>query len=1148
MMKKSKRIISLILALLMLFTCIVGTLASCDGDKDSDDDNSTQIGVGNKGDGATIGYTVSVKTVGGRALEDVAVYTYADSTLKDLISFGSTDKNGRVTIDMERKDGYVAVLDRVPKGYNVAPYYEFKSGSADIVLGSSVILPETAGDYEIPASYKLGDIMYDFEVTTVDSVNPENVKVVRLSELLKTKKAVLINFWYSTCSPCISEFPYIDTVAKEYADDVAVICLNTYVPDTESSVATFKATNELSLDMAKADPALFTAFGTAGYPTNVMIDRFGTICLIEVGGLPSEKPFRKMFDYFSAAEYKQKIFTSLEELTPQEVPNITQPESSILEGVLNSGSISATYYPETDSADAAYSWPFINGTKDNVPCVYASNAEKDSSYAIMHVDVDMKAGDVLGFEYLSSTEENTDILYVLVDGEDIYQISGLGSQWKKCYPYVAKRDGTYKLSLVYTKDASVDEGDDTVYLKNFHITNKESIDVKTYIPYLAATRDENTGTYSYLNPGENVKFSAQDGYYHVCSTDSHTEDNGLCAGNCPLLLADLMGITYLSSDNSVYSWAYNGEIVIGTKNYYEDIVEYCSYASNGTISGLCTVNKELKSLLDVVIQLKGFDKSENEWLKVCKYYDTYCTDGPLADPIAGLAPHSAFDTVLSVDKNEYPNKVVYDGRVIMPRGLWYAFTPTTSGVYRVTSNSTSSVNGWIFSADKTELLVYDHVERFSKIPAVAGDPSHQNNNVSMVLYMEAGTTYYIDIAFYDVTQAGEFTFNVVYEAESLELFRSASPGGAFTYDVDENGNVGNTVIAGGIKVALDTESGYYRHVLDDESFGEYVFVDLVRVAGPFDKAIYLDPSLFKDGAVIKDLISLGAFNFEATETDRNGMLYLKLYALLGLREYAKTGTDSTLKAEIANNIAARELEALNLYFGSKSTKQEVINFLSANNEIENDKGELVSTVDASLKTLLDNYNNAEGDEALLAAENALISYMENLLTDTAKLKQLYAVGDDSALNTYVNDYVDSKLADTYFDNLSADMKSYLNNYVDNGLKAMWKDDYDFWYATYKMDDLKAGKTHGVTGLDYTDDIMSYVEKMLDDTNGDGVIDAEDGFNLPSDIGTVTAEAEGCVLVDAELARILQTLMDHNTFRNVTNSWTKLCYYYEYYGA
>ena len=82
--------------------------------------------------------------------------------------------------------------------------------------------------------------------------------------------------------------------------------------------------------------------------------------------------------------------------------------------------------------------------------------------------------------------------------------------------------------------------------------------------------------------------------------------------------------------------------------------------------------------------------------------------------------------------------------------------------------------------------------------------------------------------------------------------------------------------------------------------------------------------------------------------------------------------------------------------------------------------------------------------------------------------------------------------------------------------------------------------HG-KGEDHSDDILVYVNKMF---NSETDLSA-----LPEEVrAELTSEAYGCVLVDANLAKILQTLMDQNTFAGVINSWTKMCYYYEMHDA
>ena len=1115
-MKRTAKLTALLLSLVLLFGVMSATLISCGQDgADDGNDQSTPNGGGSNTDkpddggndsgntdaDAKISYTVSVKTVGGRALEGVTVYIYADSSLSDIVNFGDTGKDGVATINMKRSNDYAIVLSRVPAGYDVAEYYTFTGGSANIVLTSGVIK-----DNKIPSRYALGDIMHDFTVTTSDG------KTFTLSEALKNKKGVLINFWYSTCSPCISEFPYLDTVAQEFADDIAVICLNTYAPDTADAVRMFKATQGLSLDMAKGDVELYSAFGSSGYPTNVMIDRYGTICLVEVGGLPSEKPFRAVFEHFSADNYKQSLINSIDELTPAEKPNITAPDSDTVGGVLNSGDITVTYYPEKGTADAEYSWPFIVGEFGGNSVIKPSNAFKDSSYATIHADVTLKAGEAIAFDYFADTELGVDILYVLVNEEDTYSISGVSTDWETCYPFVAESDGVYKLTFIYVKDSYGDIGDDVVYLDNLRVVDANTIDKETYIARYCANQIPDSADYSYVNV-----VLGEDGYYHVGTA------------NGPLVLADLMGYTPLSSEASVYLWAYNGEIVVGDKNYYDELVAYCSYASNSFINGLCTVNEELKSLLDVVISVKGFDKDENEWLKVCKYYDAYGTEGKqLSDPIAGLAPHSAFDTVLSTEETDkddfYPNTVVYD-RLIMPRGLWYAFTPTESGVYRITSDSRSAVNGWIFLADKTELLVYDHIERFSAIPEDSNDPKHRLNNVSMVMYFEANTTYYIDIAFYEVTEIGSFDFRIEYEAPTLELFRSVSPSGAFTYELDENGEITDTLIAGGFNVALG-DDGYYHIKNSDGTLGELVYLDLTMSTGFFDKPIYTSPNAVKPGTVINDLINLGAFNFTLTEEDKDGITYLKNYTVQALRDYAVNGKNESFKGELAANISAWELEAMKLYFGSY-TMQELLNFLASNKSAADDP----AVIDALIKA----YKDANGSDTT-SEEADLKAYLDGILSNDQMIRKFYSVGKDIAAANYVKAYTNEKIKAEYVNSeaaaeMDSTVKADLEKFVDGALSVAWADEYSLLYGFYRIDDLKRGITHG-NGEDLTSVIKGYVDQMISDTNNPD---------------SLSQQAYGCVKVDAALAAALQVLMDAYSFKNVTNSWTKLCYFFEYYG-
>lgn len=841
-MKNLRNPLALILAVLML----LATLAACNPTSTPDETtgettqttspSETQPGSAN----AKAEYYITVKSAGGLPLSGVNIYIYTDDTLEDLINYTTTDAAGVAKIPLTKSDKYAAVLSGMPEGYKTEASYPISGTATEISLTSAVI---DSTDHS-GKTYQLGDVMRDFSVVDSDG------NTQKLSELLKTKKMVLINFWYTTCSWCVKEFPYMDAVYQQYKDQIEIVALNhsTLSGDSEEGIKNFKdnfyadyvgegAEGGLSFPMAKDYTGMSAAFNLQGYPTSVLVDRYGVICMIEAGGIVSAKPFIAMFDHFTAENYEQKLFHSLDELMPAEKPNVSMPSSDEIAGVFNQGEITVTYRPETEDENADMYWPFIISEKDGEKVIVPANSDKDSSFSIMYADVTLKAGEALAFDYWASCEQGADLLYILVDAKDIYQISGESSQWNTCFTYVAKKDGTYKVAFCYAKDSSDTVGDDTVYLKNLRVVKESEINIPTYIPRYAATdrAADGFGYETYITP----VYNEEDGYYHV------NDKNG------PLLLVNLMKATQFSN-SPIYTHAYNGQIEIDGVNYYDAIVQYCNYASNSSIYGLCSVNAELKDLLEKVALAIGLETDNpNQWLQMCSYYDAYGTNGAqLDDPIRGLAPYAAYTAVEGSD-----NYVYYD-RVIIPRGLLYKFVPERSGAYRITSDSEWSVDGWVFLADRTEYYVHEGGERMYYDPV----------NLSMVVYFEAGKDYYIDIAFYDVYQVGGFNFTVEYLGESYDHFTVCAPGN-FTFpdgEVVEDGMSDLAkILSGGIDIALGAD-GYYHELLADGTLGSIIYADFIGLTSVFSHSI-------------EAMIERNAFNFSLTESDQEILNYMELY-------------------------------------------------------------------------------------------------------------------------------------------------------------------------------------------------------------------------------------------------------------------------------
>ncbi|MBR6554576.1 MAG: TlpA family protein disulfide reductase, partial [Clostridia bacterium] len=302
-----------LLALLLLLAICLPLLASCSEAIETSvdtgsDESSSEEGSGN--------YTVHIETAGGMPMADTDVYIYADSSLADMKDFAKTDANGDVSFNLPGSNDYAIVLTGVKKGYETESFYSFNGTSASIVLTSSLVNDEDLSS----AVLGVGDIMYDFTVTTSEGTE------MTLSEVLETKKLVILNFWYTDCTWCLEEFPLMNQLYGEYKNDIEIIALNPI--NDANAVKTFKAQNGLDFPMVSCPSSWAQSFGVSNYPTSVFIDRYGMISVVEVGAIISKRPFLCAFDHFLADVYKQKICTGgIGDLVTQVLPTYTMDSS-----------------------------------------------------------------------------------------------------------------------------------------------------------------------------------------------------------------------------------------------------------------------------------------------------------------------------------------------------------------------------------------------------------------------------------------------------------------------------------------------------------------------------------------------------------------------------------------------------------------------------------------------------------------------------------------------------------------------------------------------------------------------------------------------------------------------------------------------------
>ena len=139
-----------------------------------------------------------------------------------------------------------------------------------------------------------GDKMQKFPAFEGKDLNGNPVK----SDDLFSKNAVtVVNFWFTTCNPCVGELAELDALNKELAEKGgALIGVNTFTLDGDEA-AISEAKDVLAKKGATYQNVYFASNGEAGkfttnifaYPTTYVVDRNGNIVGDPIVGAVTEK-------------------------------------------------------------------------------------------------------------------------------------------------------------------------------------------------------------------------------------------------------------------------------------------------------------------------------------------------------------------------------------------------------------------------------------------------------------------------------------------------------------------------------------------------------------------------------------------------------------------------------------------------------------------------------------------------------------------------------------------------------------------------------------------------------------------------------------------------------------------------------------------
>ena len=137
---------------------------------------------------------------------------------------------------------------------------------------------------------------------------------VKSDELFSANAVTVVNFWFTTCSPCVGELGDLDALNKELAEKGgALIGVNTFTLDGDEA-AISEAKDVLAKKGATYQNVYFDSDGEAGkftanifaYPTTYVIDRDGNIVGEPIVGAITEQKqaetLQKLIDQALAAD------------------------------------------------------------------------------------------------------------------------------------------------------------------------------------------------------------------------------------------------------------------------------------------------------------------------------------------------------------------------------------------------------------------------------------------------------------------------------------------------------------------------------------------------------------------------------------------------------------------------------------------------------------------------------------------------------------------------------------------------------------------------------------------------------------------------------------------------------------------------------
>lgn len=813
-------------------------------------------------DGVTQSYKVTLVAEGGLKMSRITVFVYAGNT---FITTGLTDENGEFSFN-QVAGTYTVRTSKLPDGYTGSPItLTATAREGQMILYSQIIKTAPSAD----TRYVMGDAFHDYKFTTPYEVDGAK-KTYSIAELFESgKKAVFINNWGTQCSYCVREMPAMNAAYEKYADKIELIAVSNYQGgDSDSTIINFHNQYGYSFPMMRDVNGFAARFGIEGWPTTVVIDRYGVVARIEAGAIVEEEVWERLIERYIGDDYVQ-TFTRGDTESSSINNEVSKPDvvvdadhyEKMAEAINDAESFPVGASVKYSPSDYEYAWPFLYDVVDGVSehgekVLYSSNSSKPNSMSVLYASVTVDAGYAFTFDYYCDTEANADMFSFVWDGKIVKRLSGKSDGWQTCYLFADITDGTHSLGMTYIKDNSLSVGKDNVYMRNIRFVPVSEMTGENNMLRAAAygTPEENADRFPYY-AGVAVDEADEYGYYHV---NLSSLQNAELAGNDnkPLLFVNLLNATNWSG-TSIRNYIYatdeiTGEYLVDCKfeidgvkgDYRNRVIELLQAASASDVQYCIPVDEEVKTILiELIKKIKGaLGESptlthDKEWLELCYFYSHYGDGKPIGNPIMGLTEKTAIPVGVGTHTADI-TRIMYPFTVTI-----YSFTPETDGVYRIESLIPQQQS----TQDAAQIWLYDD-HSSAEDPLVYCGDSHMTrdglneHNFTVYRYMTAGHKYYLALAF-QMAGLGTYDYKIELVGDSATVLTPCSDD-YYLQVIGPDGNFGGEVILSGAVEYEKDEQGYYHAINPDGTRGGYIYLDVKY------------PLTVSRGKAIKDLVDM----------------------------------------------------------------------------------------------------------------------------------------------------------------------------------------------------------------------------------------------------------------------------------------------------